>query len=282
MKFAHIVFAGIFLATAAQAQNKPIDYGTNGGDLALNGVCDDRRFDGVGTADARNWDALGKDAQDCREAVTAGTAHLWTVADGIARSQDVAVDFGDNQSEYADDSACDDPRFEGHGATESPYVENIGHDANDCRRLFEFGQIFMRDINFTDLPEPEVQDPLYGDNSGDYPFDGECDDRRFVGEGMAGSLGWKNTGKDAQDCRELAEAGKIHLIDQTQAGTLTDCTVIDFGDDSSEYAQDGTCDDYRFDGLGAAPQILLDYIGGDATDCRRMCDYGLLFLRDLP
>lgn len=280
MQLASIIMTGVFLASAAVAQDPAINYGTNSGDLALNGECDDRRFDGPATAEARSWDAVGRDAQDCRDAVNAGSAHLWTLKDGRDRSGVVVIDFGDDTSEYANDSACDDPRFEGHGSTESPYTDNIGHDAGDCRHLWEFGSIFMRDIAFTDLPEPESVDPFYGDNSGTYPFDGECDDRRFVGEGMALSLGWDATGKDAQDCRDLADVDVIRVWDRDLAAAQTDCSAIDFGDDSSDYANDGTCDDYRFEGLGAAARILYDYVGVDATDCKRMCDYGLLFIRD--
>ncbi len=130
------------------------------------------------------------------------------------------------------------------------------------------------------LPEPEPVDEVYGDNTGEYPRDGECDDRRFVGSAMADSLGWESTGRDAADCRAAAEDGMITLWDQQLAAEQTVCCAIDFGDDSSEYANDGTCDDKRFEGRGAASLITSGYEGRDATDCSRMCDYGLIFVHE--
>ncbi|MBW8783527.1 MAG: hypothetical protein JF593_02620 [Novosphingobium sp.] len=44
---------------------------------------------------------------------------------------------------------------------------------------------------------------------------------------------------------------------------------IDFGDDSSEFARDGECDDMRFSGPGMTATRLLDSdVRHDATDCR--------------
>lgn len=46
-------------------------------------------------------------------------------------------------------------------------------------------------------------------------------------------------------------------------------STIDFGDDSSQFANDGECDDMRFDGAGLTNTLLLDSdILADATDCR--------------
>ena len=42
---------------------------------------------------------------------------------------------------------------------------------------------------------------------------------------------------------------------------------IPYGDDSSPYANDGECDDKRFEGPGMTATILLDSdVGRDATD----------------
>ncbi|MDR2856512.1 MAG: hypothetical protein LBV50_01530 [Novosphingobium sp.] len=44
---------------------------------------------------------------------------------------------------------------------------------------------------------------------------------------------------------------------------------IDFGDDASQFAKDGECDDMRFAGAGMTDTLLIDSdIGHDATDCR--------------
>ena len=44
---------------------------------------------------------------------------------------------------------------------------------------------------------------------------------------------------------------------------------VDFGDDSSQFAKDGECDDKRFSGTGMTSTPLLDSdVAHDATDCR--------------
>jgi hypothetical protein len=53
-------------------------------------------------------------------------------------------DFGDNTSEWANDGECDDPRFDGEGAAETLVDADRGHDATDCRKLFNAGSIRLR------------------------------------------------------------------------------------------------------------------------------------------
>ena len=56
----------------------------------------------------------------------------------------------------------------------------------------------------------------------------------------------------------------------------------DFGDDTSEWAKDGECDDKRFDGPGMTSTALLpEDIGHDATDCAKAFKAGQLTLRDV-
>ena len=54
----------------------------------------------------------------------------------------------------------------------------------------------------------------------------------------------------------------------------------DFGDDTSQWANDGECDDPRFEGEGAAETLLDADAYHDATDCRALFDRGLVALRD--
>jgi hypothetical protein len=56
--------------------------------------------------------------------------------------------------------------------------------------------------------------------------------------------------------------------------------TIDFGDDSSEWAQDGECDDRRFAGPGTSMSsgFNREDIGTDATDCRTMFAQGKVYL----
>lgn len=49
---------------------------------------------------------------------------------------------------------------------------------------------------------------------------------------------------------------------------------IDWGDDSSVWANDGECDDPRFAGPGAAAVLLPEDEGADASDCRRLYEQG--------
>lgn len=120
----------------------------------------------------------------------------------------------------------------------------------------------------------------FGDDSGQWANDGECDDRRFVGSGMAAGLSWQYTGKDASDCRALFDSGAIRLWDWTLARQATQCGQIDFGDDGGDYAADGECDDIRFEGLGMASGVGPDQVRRDATDCRHYCEMGIIALRD--
>lgn len=125
------------------------------------------------------------------------------------------------------------------------------------------------------------EDIKYGDDSGPYPTDGECDDRRFYGTGVVtGELNWESLGKDATDCRTAVQSGRAALWDREKAKAATECAAQRWGDDSSEYADDGVCDDPRFEGLGAANILINDDSGRDATDCRRLCEFGLIYLRN--
>jgi len=120
----------------------------------------------------------------------------------------------------------------------------------------------------------------FGDDSGEYSNDGECDDRRFFGSGMAETLDWEDTGRDATDCRAAFQAERISLWVFADALAATQCDAIDFGDNTSEYANDGECDDPRFEGMAIDGVLIDDDRGHDANDCRRACEFGLLGLRD--
>ena len=63
----------------------------------------------------------------------------------------------------------------------------------------------------------QAQELDFGNDRSLWSNDGECDDPRFEGEGMASSLSSRNEGRDASDCRELYEAGRINLIGEEPA-----------------------------------------------------------------
>ena len=126
----------------------------------------------------------------------------------------------------------------------------------------------------------------FGDDSSQWANDNECDDPRFVGPGMTTTpLLDEDIGHDATDCRTAFEAGNLQLRDA--AGNAAPQAVaaapaggaVDFGDDSSRWANDNECDDKRFAGPGMTATPLLDEdIGHDATDCRTAYEAGRLRL----
>ena len=51
----------------------------------------------------------------------------------------------------------------------------------------------------------------FGDDSSEWANDGECDDPRFQGDGMSGTLMDQDQARDATDCRKLFETGRIRV-----------------------------------------------------------------------
>lgn len=122
---------------------------------------------------------------------------------------------------------------------------------------------------------PSQANVPFGDDSSNWALDGECDDPRFTGEGMAGVLLDEDRLADATDCRLLFDAGYIRL----RAGDASIPDAVDFGADTSEWILDGECDDPRFVGDGMAEVLLEEDRLADATDCRVLFDAGRIRLR---
>ena len=150
-------------------------------------------------------------------------------------------DFGDNTSRWANDGECDDPRFEGAGAADTLLEEDNGHDANDCRKLFNAGRVALRSVTRVN---PGAID--FGDDESEWARDGECDDPRFEGDGVASTLLDVDRYHDATDCRSLLSEGRIALrVDRGGAGDIRRGR-LEKGDDTlttGEYV-----DSYEFDG----------------------------------
>ena len=121
-------------------------------------------------------------------------------------ARDSPFDFGDDSSEYSNDNECDDMRFTGPGMTETPLLlEDIGADASDCRAAF-FERTIRPHPLFLEPKSP--RDIVWGDDAGEYPRDGECDDLRFTGYYAAAMEFFSNNvGHDATDCRGLFARG---------------------------------------------------------------------------
>ncbi len=244
-----------------------VDFGDDSSEWANDGECDDPRFAGEGTASLLLDEDLARDATDCLTLYQSGQIYLaadyqpqdQTVSTGL---NSASIDFGDDSNQYANDGECDDPRFAGPGVASVLLDEDLGRDATDCRQLFESGEIYL--IASTDST-PAQQDTYFGNNTSRWANDGECDDPRFMGIGMASQLDATDLGRDATDCKNLVDEGKVEII--TGAN-------VDYGDDSSEWANDGECDDPRFAGPGSAIKLDPRNFGRDASDCQMLVQSG--------
>lgn len=121
--------------------------------------------------------------------------------------------------------------------------------------------------------------PAFGDDASKDSNDNECDDPRFTGWGVATVTSEEEIGHDATDCAHLFNLGQIRLNRTQDQSNTAECAAVNFGDNSSEWADDRECDDPRFFG-GAADNILsFKDIGRDAKDCRAACETGKVWLR---
>ncbi len=127
-------------------------------------------------------------------------------------------------------------------------------------------------LGLTNLLAAQTVD--FGDDSGQWSNDGECDDPRFEGLGMTQTpLLQADLMRDATDCSIGFQDDRLQLVGVDQKGR------INFGDDSSEWSSYGACDDMRFSGPGMTlTPLLSEDIMTDATDCKSAFDAGLLTL----
>jgi len=133
-----------------------------------------------------------------------------------------------------------------------------------------------------------AQNPL-GDDSGPNANDGQCDDTRFenIGVGNSNIVFWEGgryDGRDASDCRDLLLEGLINWRDGVDPRVDEALATGDFGDDSGPNANDGQCDDTRFENIGAGNSNIVFWEGGrydgrDATDCADLLLQGLIAWR---
>ena len=54
------------------------------------------------------------------------------------------INFGTNDSAWANDGECDDPRFEGPGTDDLTQTDDRGADASDCLSLYNAGEVGWR------------------------------------------------------------------------------------------------------------------------------------------
>ena len=264
--------------TPVVANTDDIDFGDDTSQWSKDGECDDPRFEGTGAAsELLEEDAL-HDATDCKAAFDAGTITLKTTSTDTPVATGEIV-YGDDTGDYANDSECDDPRFEGTGVAGEPTADNRMHDATDCKAAVEAGTATMK-VGETNEPNKFE----FGTDNSRYANDGECDDKRFTGEGMDKKLLAEDVSGDATDCRTLVEAGKLSIIPVYDpaylAGAPYDSKGINFGDNTSDYANDDQCDDPRFQGPGAAGTLLDTDLRHDRDDCKKAYEAGTVILMD--
>ena len=241
-----------------------IEFGDDTSSYANNEECDDPRFQGsTGMADVLVAGDIMHDATDCRTLVESGSITVipvYTASYAAGAPYDASgITFGNDTSGYANNSACDDPRFIGPGLASATLDEDLLHDAADCQAAFVAGTVVLKadaeanpDIDFnvyTSTVDPSID---FGENSSEYKNDGECDDPRFEGIGVDEVLNDADRMKDAKDCSELFDAGEITLLPvfgpDYVSGAPYDSSAIEFGDNTSDYSDNGECDDPRFIG----------------------------------
>ncbi|MEL6840904.1 MAG: hypothetical protein AAFP85_16575 [Pseudomonadota bacterium] len=120
-----------------------------------------------------------------------------------------SINFGDDSSQWANDGECDDGRFTGPGLTSTPLLEeDVLADATDCRTAYNAGRLTLAGV----AKDGTID---FGNDSGDWANDGECDDMRFAGPGMTTTpLLQDDIMRDATDCRDAYAAGRLTLAGQ--------------------------------------------------------------------
>ena len=281
-------------------------FGDDSSPFAVNGQCNDPRFTGPGTAQPLNASNIRRDGTDCADLFYRGKVQFKDPSQGPQPPAGSLVRyniiFGDDSGSFANDQGCDDPRFEGPG-TAIMGPEFMYHDASDCLAQYENGTAFLKAPGNA-IPPPIVANPGgqqsgpgnngqgnpnpgnggigvlldFGDDSGTFPVDGECDDPRFTGPGMADAttLRQSNVMRDATDCEKLFNQGQVWLPNQGNGAPQPPSGFQDFGDDNGTFPMDGECDDPRFSGPGMADPATLrqSNVMHDATDCRDLFQQG--------
>ncbi|MEM6666259.1 MAG: hypothetical protein AAF638_07625 [Pseudomonadota bacterium] len=187
-----------------------------------------------------------------------------------------AIDFGDDTSMWAMDDECDDPRFEGPGMAVPAIDADRFKDATDCQAAFEAGTVTLIAQSEAARPALRIDGIQFGSDTSQWSLDGECDDPRFAGEGMAaGLLLPEDAYADRTDCLAAWEAGGLTYNAQWRftdnpPPTAAEIDEIDFGEDTSDWTYDGECDDPRFNGAGMALDPVETDVKADASDCRTL------------
>jgi len=252
-----------------------IDFGNDKGSYSGDGECDDPRFAGTGMASiSLESSNIGGDRSDCLAAYQDDNVRY------IERSVIDGIDFGDNRSLYPKDGECDDPRFEGAASASKPGLTGLKHDADDCMAAWQAGTITRRTA--LDAGGYVIRNGIFfGDDSSTFANDGECDDPGFTGRSMAGGGGsTEHAGRDQTDCLTAYLSGSLKIAPPVPVRQILEVDGITFGDDQSDFSNDGECDDPRFEGDGMAASLINDDLLHDASDCLTLYQAGEIRLKE--
>lgn len=266
-----------------------IDFGDNSGPFTDDGECDDPRFEGPGASGLAFDGGELTDAVDCSSLYLEGSLTFREpgVTEPALPADSSGISFGDNSSVYANDGECDDPRFEGPGAAAFNTEDDALHDADDCRSLFEAGQVSLiagiggaasspaslasaatDNTPGTRPAAPQEETYTIGVPRGDVEGATQADGSIYASGTVYG--GPINPG----------DRGLSFMPDVASYAPppTRPAPEIDFGDNSSVFADDGECDDPRFEGEGMAFASFDEYLGRDANDCRTAFEAGTIRL----
>ena len=217
---------------------------------------------------------IGHDATDCRAAVEAGTATFNGGGSTAATSTTATTPASGARTANATIRASRALALPANRST-----ADLGHDATDCRAAVEAG---TATFNGDDVPVAAFD---YGSDWSKWANDGECDDLRFTGEGVDKKLltedmhGRRHRLQDAGSRRLGQHQARSIRPNMPPAPPMT-AADIDFGDNSSSYANDDQCDDPRFEGPGTASTLLDSDLEHDSADCKAAYEAGTIVLRE--
>ncbi|GJM13376.1 MAG: hypothetical protein DHS20C12_17790 [Pseudohongiella sp.] len=257
-----------------------IDFGDNSGMFTDDGECDDPRFEGPGAAGFNTDDGILTDAGDCSSLYLEGSLS-YVEPDSASTALVVdssGISFGDNSSVFANDGECDDPRFAGPGVAASASAENEMRDANDCRDMFESGQLTLLAVA---SPSASLSSAAAAGTQASLVT--TAPQETYVIGTPRGDVSGATLEDGSIYASGTVYGGPINPGDLSSSYTRTRTlpasdSTVDFGDNSSVWADDGECDDPRFEGNGMAATSVDEDRGRDAEDCRAAFDAGTITL----
>ena len=225
--------------------------------------------------------------------VTEYGAAMWMVLDLdagfdslILSMVETDIEFGDDSGDWANDGECDDPRFEGPGAASFTSESSEMHDANDCRSMYEAGRVtLVPGTGVVGAASSSSSQPTGNSRSNEPAAPPEDSYTIGVPRGDINGATQSDgsiyaSGTVYGEAINAGDRGLSFMPDTTSyAPTPTRPEPeIDFGDDSSVFANDGECDDPRFEGEGMAFASFDEYLARDASDCRTAFEAGTITL----